>query len=565
MRRIALILAFTSFAAGRAWSQDTSAARAGLPRDVAREAAELYNAPAALRITAPGEIADDRVIEGDVTALETTLTIAGRVRGRVLAINSNVTLLASARIDGDLLVVGGAVEGRHNAYIGGESRIYREPLRYTRDGDRLVPEYGSTVDEGAWWRRWGMDRPRHSGSTLQIASAGAYNRVEGLPIDLGPRLFQQFPRGSVKLDAYAVLRTERTFNSHQEDVGHNVTLEVRLGRRGGPLLGGRLYDVIDPTQPWQLADMEAGLAAFVMRRDYRDYFARHGAQARLGFFLHRGSDLTIGYAHERWTSRPATDAWTIFRSDNPWRANPQMHEGTVHLVNTTLQIDTRNDSWSPWSGWYVQADVEHGFGHFTSVAPCPSLFCPSAPSLYYARGFLDMRRYNRLSPNSQMNFRLVTGGRLNGDPLPLERRFAVDGPGALPGYAFRDEPGDNVATCGNGGDGLPGLCERMMLVQAEYRGDLHLDLLSDWDDSRYTRTGADGVWVLFLDSGRGWELNSTSSTMPTFEMNELPALSTFRSDVGVGLDFNLFGVYVAKGLNGGGKPVNVFLRIRHRF
>jgi hypothetical protein len=562
MRRIAVILALTLGGAASGSGQDTATAHTGLPRDIAREAADLYNAPAALRVTTPTEIGHDQVIEGDVTVLETTLTIAGRVRGDVVAINSTVTMRPSAHIDGELLVVGGAVEGRHNAYIGGESRIYREPLRYTRTGDELVPDYATTVDEGAWWRRW--DRPRRSGGKLQIASAGAYNRVEGLPINLGPRLAQQFPRGSIKLDAYAVLRTERTFD-HEGDVGHNVNLEVRLGRRGGPLIGGRLYDVVDPTQSWQLSDMEAGLAAFVVRRDYRDYFARHGAQARLGFFLRRGSDITIGYAHERWASRPETDAWTLLRSDDPWRPNPQMDEGTLHLVNTTLQVDTRNDSWSPWSGWYVLADLEHGFGHFTSIAPCPPLGCASAPSVYYARGFLDMRRYNRLSPNSQLNFRLVSGGRLNGDPLPLEKRFAVDGPGALPGYGFRVEPGDNVATCGNGGPGLPGLCERMMLVQAEYRGDLHLDLFSDWDDSRYTRTGADGVWVLFLDSGRGWQLHSTSSAMPTFGAYELPALSTFRSDVGVGLDFDLLGVYVAKGLNGGDQPVNVFLRIRHRF
>jgi hypothetical protein len=566
MRRFTIALALVAgvTTSTAAQQSDTSPARAGPPRDVAREATRRYNQPLALRSTDRTVIEEDQIIDGDVAVLDGPLIVAGRVRGRVLAINSDVMLRSTARVDGDLLVVGGEVEGRHTAYIGGEIRIYRERLRYVHDGDRLEPETVGTTDETAWWRRWN-DRPRRSGSKLQIASAGAYNRVEGLPINLGPQVFQRLARGSVKIDAYAVIRTETSFDGERGgDIGHNVSAEVRLGRRGGPLLGAQLFDVVEPTQAWQLSELEAGLAAFLVRRDYLDYFGRHGGQARIGFFLRRGVDLTTAYSHERWSARPATNVWTLFRTDVPWRPNPLFDEGVLHLVNNTLRVDTRNDSWSPWAGWYILADLEHEFGKFTTYTSCSPPACDSPYPLYSARGFLDLRRYNRLSPNAQLNFRVVTGGRLNGDPLPTQRRFAVDGPGVLPGFGFRSTPSPNNATCDSAAPGTPGMCERMLLVQAEYRGDLHLDLFGDWGDDRYTRTGADGVWVFFLDAGRGWALESAPNQIG-YGMYAIPPLSTFRSDLGVGLDFELFGLYAAKALSDGSEPVNFFMRIRHRF
>jgi hypothetical protein len=47
--------------------------------------------------------------------------------------------------------------------------------------------------------------------------------------------------------------------------------------------------------------------------------------------------------------------------------------------------------------------------------------------------------------------------------------------------------------------------------------------------------------------------------------HELPALSSYRTDIGAGLDFDLLGVYVAKALSVPKEPPNVFLRVRRRF
>lgn len=562
---------FATAAAAQVGGRDARSDRSGLPRDVAREATRLFNEAAAMRSTGRVEIDENRTIDGDVAVLNGPLMISGRVRGRVLAINSDVVLRSTARIDGDLLVVGGEVEGRHAAYVGGEIRIYRQQLQYVREGDLIVPERGTTVNnETGWWRRW--DRtPYRTGSKLYIATAGAYNRVEGLPINLGPQLYHSGPWGSARIDAYAVLRTETSFSGQQEDVGHNVNTELRLGRRGGVILGGRVFNVLESTENWQLTQGEAGLAAFLLKRDYRDYYERRGGQVRAGFFVRRGADVTVSYSDEHWLNRTAENPWTLFKRGTVWRPNPEFDRGRVHLLNSTLRVDTRNDSDTPWSGWFVLADVEHGFGRLAAYAPrsAPIQSAPASGDIQYARGFVDFRRYNRVSPDAQLNFRIVTGGWLNGDPLPLQRRFAVDGPGALPGYDFRAQSSSNTLICTTGAyvPGVPGQCDRMALAQVEYRGDLHIDLFTDWeDDDNYMRSDSHGVWVFFADAGRGWLVGTPTAGDPmTFEREKLPPLSTFRTNLGGGLDFGLIGAYVAKSMSQPKEPANFFVRIRHRF
>ena len=70
-----------------------------------------------------------------------------------------------------------------------------------------------SASEDNWWRR--LER-RHDGNwseALRVVQAGPYNRVEGLPIELGPVLSRRTPWGSVRLDAAAIVRTGSSFDS----------------------------------------------------------------------------------------------------------------------------------------------------------------------------------------------------------------------------------------------------------------------------------------------------------------------------------------------------------------
>lgn len=586
MRKLTLTLALLAAAVtpltvvtAAAQQTDSLPARA-LPRDVRREAERLWNGPAALRVTGALEIPRDSVVDGDVAVQDGPVTIAGRVRGRVLALNASVTLEQSARIDGDLLVIGGEVEGRDAAYVGGEIRIYRQRLAYSQEGDRITAEDASD-DTGGWdrdrdqpdWRR------NRSWSRWQIASAGAYNRVEGLPIELGPQVQRMTSWGRTRLDAYAVYRTGSSFTSTDNDVGYSVRTEVQLGRYEGFAFGGHAFDVVEGVEPWQLADLEVGLASFLLRRDYRDYYDKRGGSVFASLIASPEVSLTGAFSHEHWGPRDEANPFTLFRQSATWRPNPLMDEGVLHIANATLRIDTRNDRMRPWDGWYLVADYERGNGRLDQLGEesfAGASARRAAGPVAYSRGFLDFRRYNRIAPNAQLNLRLLAAGWLEGDVLPLQRRVSVEGSGLVPGFGFREPYSDwSAGTCGGPGAmvfGAPAECDRMAVAQAEYRGSINLGWDGNWDSEsavaapqrRYRRGHADGVWVLFADAGRGWLVNTPGSTL-NYDRGKLPPLSSFRTDVGAGFDFGSVGVYVAKALSEAGKPAHVFVRLRHRF
>lgn len=566
-RALAVALGMATLPAlARAQGGDTALARVRLPTDVAREVAALFNATTTLRATDQTEIPAGREVQGDVAVLNGPVIIAGHVSGRVLAINADVLLRQGARIDGDLLVVGGEVEGADLAAIGGEVRVYHPPLRYTMQGDRLVPQLDAPETGDQWWRRFER-LGRDNANRLEIATAGVYNRVEGLPVRIGPVLYRDQGWGHVRFSASAILRTESSFSSSTPDVGHVVLGEVRIGQRFGATLGGRLYDEVDGVESWQLSNAEVGLASFLFHRDYRDYYGRHGGQLYAALRATDNADLTLSYGDERWSSREARDPLALFNSGTAWRANPVMDAGRFHVANLTLRVDTRNDTFNPWAGWYLLADYERGTGTIDLAAPVSFGVRPfqSGPT-QYQRAFFDMRRYNRISPSSALNLRAVLGGWVSGDPLPLERRLSIDGPGTVPGFDFRSSGTDDVGTCATSSApaGRPAQCERIALAQLEYRSDLRISLSDVRQGARRTRFRADGAWIFFADAGRGWLVNAPGSPL-NFGRRDFPPMSSYRTDLGAGLDFDLLGIYAAKAISVPQEPVNVFLRVRHRF
>jgi hypothetical protein len=570
MRRTLLIMLLATMPAALGGQQSTRPAQT-LPSDVRRMVVDRWNGANEFRASDRADIGATSEIRGNVAVLRGPLLLAGHVTGTVLMINGDVLLDPTARIDGDLIVVGGDVDGLATAHIGGATRIYRPSLAYREEGDRLVAlnDEGQPTEEN-WWRRLERRREGNWSEAVRIVQAGAYNRVEGLPIQLGPAIQRLTPWGSARFDGAAIIRTGTSFSSDKADVGHLLRTEVRVGRERGIGFGAQLFDDVEPIEAWQLSDLETALAAFLARRDYRDYFQRHGGLGSLTLYGARDLSLSASYGAERWSSRPLRNPFTLFNPDRDWRPNPSVDEGLFHIGDLSLRFDTRTDPDDPWSGWYVSTDVEHARGTISATAQGsdPASFAPGAKN-EYTRGFLDVRRYNRLGPSGQLNMRMVLGGWLGGDRLPLERRLSVDGPGTLPGFGFRTtRTGLDRGNCnvGSAAIGVPAQCDRIALGQIEYRGDLRLPFTGALEDfpRRYRRSHDDISWVLFADAGRGWLVDRGDGASPV-ESGGIPALSTFRTDAGVGLDVMGLGVYVAKALSAPSEPVNFFVRLRHRF
>ena len=584
---IAAVAALLPLAAAGQQPDTTQAASAdlpydsALPRDVVREVTSLYNSPGTLRVSGSMDVAAGREIGGDLVVLDGPLTIAGRVTGTVAAVNADVTLLPGARIDGDLIVVGGVVDGRATDAVAGRTSVHRQAMHYRREDDRIVAERGPEMGDERWWTRWNRRRARTDRNSITLASAHTYNRVEGLPILVGPSIERNYDWGRVNLDAHGVVRTADGFRWDSDNLGHSARVELHLGGRGGVLFGGRLYDVVDGVEEWHLSDTETGLASFFLHRDYRDYWNRHGGRAYAGLFAGRDAELTVGLSDERWAARYEQDPLTLFRNDQRWRKNPLMDEGEFHVLDARLRVDTRNDPDDPWSGWFILADLERGQGRYDFVAPRASsppdvLMAPPVAGQRgtWTRGFLDLRRYNRLSPDAQLNLRVVMGGWLGGDEMPLQRRFSVGGPGTLPGFDFRRHAGpDDVFTCSASetpAAGRPALCERVALAQVEYRSDLDIRL-GAWDDDDGDggwrsgfRVETNAEWVIFADAGRGWLVGERSGIL-RYPRDELPSVGSFRTDLGAGLDLNGLGLFVAKSVSNPKERPNFFVRVRRRF
>ncbi|HXF24475.1 MAG TPA: BamA/TamA family outer membrane protein, partial [Gemmatimonadaceae bacterium] len=228
-------------------------------------------------------------------------------------------------------------------------------------------------------------------------------------------------------------------------------------------------------------------------------------------------------------------------------------------------FDTRNDEREPSGGWYLTGTFEHGSSPSVILAPrvqnpVPSGISSPAQPISYGRVFFDLRRYNRVSPRTQLDGRIVAGGWVSGDELPLERKLSVTGPGVLPGYEFREtQDGPDVMQCTARGvvaSDNPVMCDRIVLGQLELRTQLasHPFDIFNVPALRLRSVGftASPVGVFFVDVGRGWR---TTTPWP----------SSYKADVGAGLDLGLLGAYVAKAVTDGGEPLRFFVRIRRRF
>ena len=441
----------------------------------------------------------------------------------------------------------------------------------TGAGFAQVPDTSQTdtlPEHDGWWAR----TSRSSG--LILSSGKTYNRVEGLPVLFGPVFHDSVGAAEVNASLLGIIRSANTFPWDDQNLGHRATLDARVGRGRGYSLALASYDVMAAVEPWHVPDPDAGLAAFFGHRDFRDWYNRHGAMATAVFNMSAHSSLSADFSDERWASPDARRVFSVFGNGETWRANPHFDAGRFHIGVVRADVDTRNDQDNPSTGWLIELEYERGLGDITDFgSTSPIARTPTTPHVSYGRGLLDLRRYNRLSPTTWINGRLVLGGWLHGDDLPLQRRFSIGGLGTVPGFDFRKYEAGTVvvAQCSDGVTlpaGNPAQCERVALAQLEYRQRLHSSLL-DFLNARPIRLRGIGFTVqptvvAFVDAGRGWLVGQPSGTLK-YSSRSFPRFGTFRTDVGVGLDLGILGVYVAKAVSSSKEPANVFLRVHRRF
>jgi hypothetical protein len=540
-----------------------------LPKLVAEEAVRFFNAPTTTRLVGRTTLPHGNEWRGNVGVRNGSVTLAGRVDGSLLVIDGDVTLDSTAEVTGSITVIGGTVTQSPKARVGGEVHGYREPLAYKANGDEIAlsstrrPRMPFLSARKTWN---GVD----SRSSLSIATGGTFNRVEGLPIVFGPEFgWRLAPNLGLRVDALGIVRSVGALGDASGDLGYIVHAELRAGgTHTGLGFGARAYSVVAPVEEWGLTSAEVGWAAFLVQRDYRDYFFNRGVRGRLFARPAEPLTLSLDLSYDWQTSVSASDPWSLFRNDS-WRANAPIDAGHYTTLGAALSFDTRNDADQPTAGWLIEAHVDNTWAPDVDPQPLPASVrapIPTDGSYQYSRASLDVRRYTRVSQSGRVNLRLLTAGWLGGDPLPLQRRVSIGGPALLSGYGFRHSACSADVTDAPFAGTQLAACDRMILTQVEYRG--HLALHWFYGKARPEDEGAKTPitlqgpdLVVFGDAGQAWLVGNGPGRIPE---GQFPTVGSWLADIGLGMDWGGLGVYIAKAVTTG-EPVRLTLRLDHRF
>jgi len=526
-------------------------------RRVDQRAIDVFNSRSTTRIFGSGSVERTTVYQGNVGVHDGSLRVSGVIEGDLVAVNADVELRPTAEVRGSVVIVGGELDRYHGARVfGGVTRQW-ERVRVRRVGERLQ------LVEAPLRRLVSVPRlsfrPRPSGEVSLIAGFDpTYNRVEGLPLRAGLALRSASGGVRTAIRGYGIFRTAGDFET-REGIGYRAEGSVSASRAVGVTVGGRAFDEVRPTQDWPLERDEAGLSALLLHRDYRDYFLQRGFAGFLAIRPLRGLELTGEVARVEEASIAARDPWTPFRRDEAWRPNPTIDAGDYTLLTGTLEYGYRPARPGGGSGWFLRGTWEHGIGENVVERVLPAAVRGPLPTSDYTfdRASVDVRRYERIGWSGRLGLRAFWAGSVGPDPLPVQRRLSLGGPDPLIGFPFR------AFSCADASldPSLPGLCDHVLLFQAEYRGPLAIDWVGGvldqrsygkddfgkpWDWPRFDRP----VLVLFSNAGTAW--------LETEERGDL------NVDAGFGIESGSFGLYAARGLTAD-HGVRLTMRIQRRF
>jgi hypothetical protein len=544
-----------------------SVVRGGPPRSVVTELIAFYNDSATTRMQGDVSLPPGSRFEGKLALYRGSLRVAGRVTGPIAVANGTLYLLPGASVEGEILVVGGRLLRSEQVDHVGAQRVYWDAAPVIRGPDGLLElrERRRALGELAAARTsFQVGRVR---TTLSVSTGGAYNRIEGLPVLFGP-MFELRPssRTFTRLDVRGILRTAGESTELRSDFGYVVRGDIRFEGRPEFGFGGRLYSEVQPIENQPLSSTESGWSAFLLQRDYRDYYDREGVE---GWAYIRPAPalriaLSLGRDSER--SVRATDPWSLLRNSDRWRRNPLIDDG--HYFTTGLQVDfdTRNERDRPTTGWLLQASYEHLTSDDIAPVALPPVVRPSPQSgggYTSDRISLDFRHYSRLTPGLQVHARLRGDGWIGGDRLPVQRRVSLGGPDLLPGFEFR------AFTCAPRGFSDPSelaLCDRMLATQVEVRTRLGLNLGFRLPARQAGGQGRfigieEADLVFFSDAGKAWLAGGGPGQIPA---NRFPALNEWELDIGIGFDTGELGAYLAKSVSES-EPVRFLVRLQRRF
>ncbi len=527
----------------------------GIPDSVLRRALALFNAPATSKVFGGSQFPAN--VDGSLGVYNAPVLLSGRVQGDVIVINGDLRLQAGGHIDGEVIVLGGRFSADPGTTYQGPVTEYR-----SRAAVRLTSEFTLEQTPPAPSLRELTERAAIHLGNLVISprlAAGVYNRVEGLPIHIGPSLAWDDGRQlTVEANADLILRTARDPGGTRGGTGWHAQVSATRSGQQPITVGLSAGDRVVPTADSTLSPIESSLNAVLFRRDYRDWFGQKGVTAFLDWQPRPALTLSIRAASQRQRSLNATSPFALLREGNAWRRNPLVDDGRFTIIDLRARWTTGESGTAPRHGWNLAIGTRRTTSNDITPVLLPEQVRDPLPAAGYAayEASFDVRRIQRLDPRNAIHLRVAGRGWVGGDPLTVQRRMAINGADPFAGYAFRSvtcDPRRQVDPS------VPALCDRQMIVQAEFRRTIDLHLA--------TQLGPYGLGIeqadlmVFSDFGSAWVAGDGPGQVPS---GRIQALEEWRADVGVGIDAGWIGAYLARSLTDD-EPFRLSFRLQRRF
>jgi len=428
-------------------------------------------------------------IDGDIVVRNGSITVRGQIDGDILVLNGDAIIANGGKVDGSVTTVNGRVVN-----LGGEIT------------GEIDEQEGVDVDIVYKERKPAQRRPYRLSYSMQEDITVrdlqlspfriGFNRVEGLSIGLGSRKHLYWD-GSMALALYG--QVGYAFKAHRWRAQLGATRQFTAGTNNLFELGGEIYTLTDTKDEWIIDKTENDLAAFFLKRDYRDYYDREGFSFYAGHYLNTAAlsaHLRVQYLNELHSSMRNRTDWALFGRDRSFRLNPDIDEGRLNAIRVALNLSSVQPSPQRISGWRVLTAME-----YTS----PSL----NSDLDYTQYIIDVRRYQPVSSYDSFNVRL-RAGTSEGD-VPMQRIYELGGLGTLPAFPHKIFAGN-----------------RMLLMNAEYviRGDVLSQL------AFIPRNMFGGLsLLLFVDSG--W-VGNVDNSIGIFSGFDDFSLNNMKTSIGFG-------------------------------
>lgn len=573
--RSAAVLAviFLAFATP-ASAQDAGELLAGadLPADARSRLAAILDDPATTRRQGPAQIEAAERIRGNVVVVGGDVTVAGVVEGDLIVLRGNAVFEPGSAVTGDVTVVCGNVSNARAARLAGGLTIYGPSFC----GMAASRKAARDDDWGRTARARAVRTVPPGRAYLTARVYGNYSRVEGLPLALGP-VIETGGTYPFRLEALAVLRTNA--GGSLDGTGYIARAEQAIGRGRQFHVGASVASTVDPIEARGMSDLEASLSSAIFRYDPRDYFLRTGWSAFVRWTpVPSPVSATLEYRDEEHRSLFVADVWSLLDDGEAWRPQPIVAEGDLRSLTARFVVDTRDDAEEPTRGWIVDASLTRSLGGSLALPEyfrandlgLPVLVAPTPFDADFTTAILDARIYRRIGLGSLLNFRAVAGGALEDRALPPQFQSALGGIPTLPGYdQFAGDCGARSVHVGReAAQFTPAFfpaygCDRFVLLQAEYIGDLGIDFElfrrdaaweNDWIDWGWY---FDPTWTIFFDVGHGW----ANGDLASLRREDTGILA----DAGVGFLIGDLGIYAALPLEGSNRKATFSLRLGRRF